>query len=79
MADSVTKDTYTHTKMFKQEDDCNFVVVMVKEVEDHENRDYWELFVRKLMLSGSKAIMTLWSFKRKCYPDGRVLKHKARL
>ncbi len=31
------------------------------------------------MKAGIKPIKAIWSFKRKRYPDGRILKHKARL
>ena len=58
-ADSATNDTYTLSETFKQDD------VMVKEVQDHEDREHWELFARNLMPAGSKTIMAVWSFKRK--------------
>ena len=79
MAESATNDKYTLTEMFKQEDVREFVQAMVKEVCDHKDREHWELFGRKFMPAGSKTIMAVWSFKKKRYPDGRVLKHKTRL
>jgi histone deacetylase 1/2 len=72
-------DTYTLKEMLKQEDSNDFVVAMVKEVEDHEKRDHWTLIPRSTMPEGTKTILSIWSFKRKRFPDGRVLKHKARL
>ncbi len=34
---------------------------------------------RRLIPLGTKTIMSIWSFKRKRYPDGTLNKHKARL
>ena len=34
---------------------------------------------RNKMPSNTKTIMSIWSFKRKRFPDGRIMKHKARL
>ena len=79
MADSSMNDTYTLSDMFKQDDVQDFVEAMVKEVQDHEDREYWELFARNRMPAGSKTILAVWSFKQKRYPDGQILKHKARL
>ena len=78
-ADSTTNDTYTLSNIFKQDDVKDFVETMAKEVQDHKNREHWELFARNLMPAGSKMILAVWSFKQKRYPNGRILKHKARL
>ena len=34
---------------------------------------------RSALPLGTKTIMSIWSFKRKRFPDGRIMKHKARL
>jgi hypothetical protein len=72
-------DTYTLKDIFKQDDLNDFIVAMSKEVDDHESREHWTPVPRKELPPGTKTIMSVWSFKRKRYPDGRVLKHKARL
>jgi len=72
-------DTYTLKDMFKQEDKAEFIAAMMKEVEDHEKRNHWTVMPRDEMPKGAKTILAIWSFKRKRFPDGRVLKHKARL
>ena len=72
-------DTYTLKQMFQQEDVGSFVEAMTQEIEDHENRNHWTLLPRSAMAEGTKTIMSVWSFKRKRLPDGRILKHKARL
>ncbi len=63
----------------KQEDKGDFVVAMQKEVVDHENRNHWTLTPRSEMPQGAKTILSIWSFKRKRFPDGHLMKHKARL
>ena len=72
-------DTYSLSQMLKQEDKKSFIEAMLTEVQDHESREHWKLIPRSSMPSRSKTIMAIWSFKRKRFPDGRVLKHKARL
>ena len=72
-------DTYTLKDVFKQEDKAEFIGAMRKEVADHESRNHWTVLPRSEIPAGTKTILSIWSFKRKRYPDGRVLKHKARL
>ena len=72
-------DVYTLREMLKLPDIKEFVIAMQKEIEDHQSRDHWELFLRKNLPKGAKTILSVWAFKVKRYPDGRVLKHKARL
>jgi len=53
---------------------------MMVEVSDHESRVHWTLTKRcHMMPDDTKSIMSIWSFKRKRYPDGTLNKHKARL
>ena len=72
-------DTYTLKDVFKQDDKSEFIQAMMKEVNDHESRNHWTVLPRSAIPQGTKTILSIWSFKRKRYPDGRVLKHKARL
>jgi hypothetical protein len=72
-------DTYTLKDVFKQDDKSEFIQAMMKEVRDHESRNHWTVLPRSAIPKGTKTILSIWSFKRKRYPDGRVLKHKARL
>ena len=68
--------TYTLKEMLKQEDKNQIITAMMKEIQDHESRDHWTMVPRADMTDGAKTILAVWSFKRKVYPDGRVLKHK---
>ncbi len=61
----------------QQSDYHNFIKAMVHEVEDHETQKHWTLAKRCDLQPGTKTIMSIWSFKRKRYPDGMLNKHKA--
>ena len=52
---------------------------MNKEADDHESRDHWDVVPRWGKPPDVKAILAIWAFKRKRFPDGRINKHKARL
>ena len=70
---------YTLKEMLKQEDRADFIAAMLVEIHDHEKRNHWTMIPRSEIPEGAKTILSIWSFKRKRYPDGRILKHKARL
>jgi len=72
-------DAFSLSQMSKLQDIKEFVLAMLKEVNDHESRDHWELVLRKDLSSGTKTILSVWAFERKRHPDGQVYKHKARL
>ena len=74
-----TNDVYTLSQMLKLDDIKDFVVAMVKEIDDHQSRGHWELVERSSLPKGAKTILSVWAFKRKRLPDGTILKHKARL
>ena len=73
--------------MMKQDDKTDFITAMLKEIDDHESRYHWTLMRRKdiplecLNPTTGKAdiIMLILSFKRKRFPDGRLMMYKARL
>ena len=52
---------------------------MMVQVSDYESREHWTLTKCCDMPDDTKTIMSIWSFKRKQYPDGTLNKHKARL
>jgi hypothetical protein len=72
-------DTYTLKEMLLQDDKNDFIVAMQKEVNDHESRNHWSIVHRSVIPAGTKTIMAIWSFKRKRFPDGRIMKYKGRL
>ena len=79
VAGKENNEIYTFREMLKQEDSADFVKAMLKEANDNENREHWEIMLRTNMPKGIKTIMAIWSFKRKRFPDGSLNKHKARL
>ena len=74
-----TNDVYTLSQMLKLDDIRDFVLAMIKEIDDHQSRGHWELVERVHLPKGAKTILSVWAFKRKRLPDGTILKHKARL
>ena len=59
---------------------------MIKEFEAHEARIHWTLIKNsevnnkhKNKYGKLKNILSIWSFKRKRFPDGGLMKHKPRL
>ena len=56
----------------------DFAEAMRKKICAHENYKHRNL-VRRRELNGKKIIMSIWCFKRNRDPDGRLIKHKARM
>jgi len=75
-----SNETFSYNQALKQDNFCEFIKAMMVEVSDHESRDHWTLTKRcDMPPEDTKTIMSIWSFKRKRYPDGTLNKHKARL
>jgi hypothetical protein len=62
-----------------EKDYHEFVKAMIKEVDDHENRNHWTIMHCCDMPVDAKTIMNIWSFKLKQYLDSSLNKHKAHL
>ena len=52
---------------------------MEKEISDHEKGGHWSIVHRDTLPNKAQPIKAIWYFKRKRKPDGKLLKHKARL
>ena len=76
---AANNDVYTLKEMLRLDDISPFVNAMIKEIEDHEMRDHWEIIERKDIPKGARTILSVWAFKLKRFPDGQVMKNKARL
>ena len=74
-----SNETFSYNHALKQDDFHEFIKAMMVEVSDHQNREHWTLTKSCNMPENTKTIMSIWSFKRKRYPDGTLNKHKARL
>jgi hypothetical protein len=71
--------TFTYKQAMREKNYHKFIKAMIKEVDDHENRNHWTIMRCSDVPVDSKTIMSIWSFKCKRYPDGSLKKHKARL
>ena len=65
--------------MLKQVDKNDLIQAMIKEVRDHEIREHWMVIDRSTLPPGNRTILSIWPFKQERFPDGRIMKHKARL
>ena len=65
--------------MLKQPDAADFIHATIKEADDHESRDHWDVVPRWEKPPDVKAVLAIWDFKRKQFPDGRINKHKAQI
>ena len=79
MKSSMTHDP--HTPWFneamsgKHRDD--FLVAMGKYIKELEQRNTWKVVKKTSITCGTNQLPSIWSFKIKRYPDGRMRKHKA--
>ena len=62
-----------------QDDNRDFVKTMLKEIHSHDDGKHWTMTERSKMPPGTKTVMSIWSFKRKRFPNGMLNKHKARI
>ena len=65
--------------MLKEDDKNEFIKATIREIDDHEQRGHWSIMLRSDLPPDAKTKLSIWSFKRKRFPDGRIKKHKARL
>eukprot|EP00957_Ditylum_brightwellii_P094273 7177910-Ditylum_brightwellii.AAC.1 len=58
-------------------------MAMLDEIKVHEDREHWKLMKRAEVPADNrvnekvKNIVSTWSFKRKQFPSGQLMKHKA--
>ena len=67
----------TFKNAMKEYDSHEFVKAMVKEISEHKAQDHWIMMERRELSPRVKTIMSIWSFRQKCYPNDRLNKHKA--
>jgi hypothetical protein len=72
-----SNETFSYNQALKQDNFCKFIKAMMVEVSDHESRSHWNLTKHCDLPQDAKTIMSVWSLKRKGYPDGTLNKHKA--
>ena len=71
--------------MLLQPDKSFFIVAIIKEVEEHENRYNWKLMKKsevknkhKYSDGKMKTILSIWSFKLRILPDRILMEQKTR-
>ena len=62
----------------EQRDSSHFIQAMSVENDEHTKHKHW-ILRKRADCNFPKAILAVWSFKRKRFPDGSLNKHKARL
>ncbi len=75
---TASNETFNYKQALQEPDYHEFVNAMVNKVDDHESWVHWSLAKRCDLPPETKTIMSIWSFKRKQYPDGTLNEHKAR-
>ena len=63
--------------MINHPDADDFIHAIIKETDDHESRDHWDVVPRWKNPTDVKAVLAIWDFKRKWFPDVPIDKHKA--
>ena len=67
---------FTFKEMLAQPDKKEFLQATLKESTENKARNKWSVILRLLMPANTKPIQAIWLFKRKCFPDGSLNKHK---
>merc|ERR1740123_1649818 len=73
------RDTMYFEEAMKQEDAHHFIQAIIKEFNDHVERNHWSLIDVSEVPKGQKVIPSVWSMKRKRDISSRkIVKYKAR-
>eukprot|EP00957_Ditylum_brightwellii_P015195 1144649-Ditylum_brightwellii.AAC.1 len=82
-ANQQQNETYTFSDMLKQDHKKEFIMAMLDKVNVHEEKNHRTLIkhngipMNKYVKGKVKTIFSIWSFKRKRYPSGLLVRHKA--
>ena len=63
----------------KEDDYHKFFKAMTKEISENEAQYHWSMIEWHEFPPGVKTITSIWNFKRKRYPNGKLNKYKARI
>jgi hypothetical protein len=77
LSGTASNETFTYKQALQEADYHKFVKAMIHEVDNNKSQTHWTLIKCCELPLGTKTIMSIWSFKRKQYPDGSLNKHKA--
>ena len=79
LTEKENNESYTFEQILNHPDADDFIHIMIKDTDYHKSRDHWDVVPRWGKPPDVKAILAIWYFKRKRFPDGRINKHKARI
>ena len=77
LAEKENNESYTFGQMLKQKDADDLIHAIIKEADDHEKRNHWEVLDHWNKPLGVETILDIWDFRHKRFPGGRINKHKA--
>jgi hypothetical protein len=73
------EDNLTQSQMLKDTDNKLFIKSQRAEIENLIKTDVMAPHPLADVPKHAKLISTIWSYRRKCLPDGTLIKHKARM
>ena len=59
LASKEDNETYTFREMLKQPDAHEFIKSMMKEADDHEQQNHWEVIPRSQLPANQKPILSI--------------------
>ena len=77
LAEKENNESYNFGQMRKQKYVYDLIHAMIKEADDHEKLNHWEVVHHWDKPTWVKTILAIWDFSRKRFPSGRINKHKA--
>jgi len=72
-------DTLTQSQMLKAEDSPQFIASQPKEIQGLLDMKVFEILPINTKPSNARLLSSIWSYRRKRSPVGKILKHKARI
>jgi Reverse transcriptase (RNA-dependent DNA polymerase) len=80
MAATTDPDTMYYHEILNQPDKQQFIEAMVREIEDHNEKQHWRLVRRNTLPPETRVLPSVWSVRRKRdLSTGEATKWKARL
>jgi len=74
-----SEDILTQSQMLKASDSDLFIASQHAEIENLVKTHVMEPHYIQFLPAHAKLISTIWSYHNKCLPNGKLLKHKARM
>jgi hypothetical protein len=73
------EDMLTQSQMLKTPDCDSFIVAQVPEIRGLEKLQVFQYQNIRDLPPNAKLLSSIWSYQRKCHPNGELVKHKARI